>query len=72
MVFEEKPTTNPLESLRAIRAALDIRSLNEADTRHRIIDFILHDFLAWPKNRVNVEEYVSSGYIDYVLTRPSG
>lgn len=72
MVFEENPSTSPLESLKAIRATLDVRDLNEADTRHRIIDFILHDFLSWPKNRVNVEEYVASGYIDYVLTRSSG
>jgi hypothetical protein len=27
------------------------RDHNEADTRHKVIDTILHDFLAWPKNR---------------------
>ncbi|MDC7694246.1 hypothetical protein PQU94_08130 [Asticcacaulis sp. DXS10W] len=45
------------------------RDLNEADTRHRVIDFILHDVLAWPRNRVNVEEYIAPGYADYVLTK---
>ena len=72
MSFEENPTADPLESLKALRASLEDRDLNEADTRHRIIDFIIHDFLSWPKNRVNVEEHVASGYIDYVLTRSSG
>jgi hypothetical protein len=48
------------------------RQLNEADTRHRVIDFILHDLLAWPKNRTNVEEYVAPGYADYVLRKANG
>jgi hypothetical protein len=72
MTLQEETSLDPLEGLKALRADLVGRDLNEADTRHRIIDFILHDFLAWPKNRVNVEQHVSSGYIDYVLSRSTG
>lgn len=45
------------------------RSLNEADTRHQIIDPIIHDVLSWPRNRVACEEYIAPGYADYVLKR---
>lgn len=45
------------------------RDMNEADTRHKVIDFILHDFLSWPRNRVAVEEYISPGFADYVLKK---
>ena len=45
------------------------RGLNEADTRHRVIDFVLHDLLAWPRNRLSVEEYVAPGFADYVLKK---
>ena len=48
------------------------RELNEADTRHRVIDFVLHDLLAWPRNRTNVEEYIAPGYADYVLRKANG
>ncbi|WP_139375591.1 hypothetical protein [Serratia marcescens] len=48
------------------------RDINEAETRHKIIDFILHDFLAWPKNRVAVEEYINPGYADYILKKTNG
>jgi hypothetical protein len=72
MTFHEEPSFDRLEGLKVLRASLIGRDLNEADTRHRIIDFIIHDFLAWPKNRVNVEQHVASGYIDYVLVRSTG
>lgn len=48
------------------------RRYNEAETRHKIIDFILHEYLSWPKNRVSVEEYIAPGFADYVLTKPDG
>lgn len=48
------------------------KDLNEADTRHRIIDTIIHDCLSWPKNRVSVEEYISPGYADYILKKSTG
>lgn len=48
------------------------RSGNEAETRHRIIDFVLHEVLSWPRNRVKVEEYISPGFGDYVLIKQDG
>jgi hypothetical protein len=48
------------------------RSRNEAETRHKIIDGILHDVLSWPKNRVAVEAYIAPGFSDYVLKKPNG
>jgi len=48
------------------------RDLNEADTRHRIIDVVLHDYLMWPRNRVTTEEYIAPGFADYVLKKENG
>lgn len=48
------------------------RDRNEAETRHKIIDFVIHDFLSWPKNRVTVEEYINPGYADYILKKNNG
>lgn len=45
---------------------------NEAQTRHEVIDMILHDILSWPRAMTQVEEYVSPGFADYVLTKPNG
>jgi len=45
------------------------RDLSEADTRHQVLDPILHDVLGWPRSRVSVEEYIAPGYADYVLRR---
>ncbi|WP_072000419.1 type I restriction enzyme HsdR N-terminal domain-containing protein [Kosakonia radicincitans] len=58
-----------LEELRELEQYLKDRDINEAETRHKIIDFILHDLLSWPKNRVSVEEYIAPGYADYVLKK---
>lgn len=48
------------------------RSHNEANTRHKIIDFVLHDFLHWPRNRVFHEEYVHPGFADFILKKGNG
>lgn len=48
------------------------RELNEANTRHHVIDRILHEVLDWPKAQVSCEDAVASGFIDYVLTKASG
>lgn len=45
------------------------RNFNEADTRHKFIDFILHDLLAWPRNRTFVEEHINPGFADYILKK---
>lgn len=48
------------------------RNFNEADTRHQIIDEIIHTVLCWPKNQTFVESYIEPGYSDYRLKRLSG
>lgn len=43
---------------------------NEAATRFDLIDRLLLDVLAWPRDQVRPEEHSRSGYADYVLGRP--
>ncbi|MFN7153287.1 MAG: type I restriction endonuclease [Acidovorax sp.] len=62
-------THEVMEALEALILESKDRALNEADTRHRVIDFIIHDFLSWPRNRVSVEEHVYPGYADYILKK---
>ena len=45
------------------------KDLNEANTRHQLIDPLLHDVLGWPRNRVRCEEFIQPGFADYVLVR---
>ncbi|MBE8567779.1 hypothetical protein AB6E39_25745 [Vibrio splendidus] len=52
--------------------SLTTRTKNEAETRHKIIDFVLHEFLFWPRNKVSVEEYINPGYADYILKKDNG
>lgn len=66
------PATDNLVRLNELIQNVKLRDKNEAETRHKIIDFILHDFLAWPKNRVSVEEYIHPGYADYILKKANG
>ena len=47
------------------------KTLNEATTRSRIIDTVIYDILAWPKNKVIHEESINEGYIDYTLKNDS-
>src|SRR5579859_5295375 len=60
---------DPLSNLEALEAEFTDRSENEAETRHKIIDLVLHDLLAWPRNRVSVEEFIRPGFADYVLKK---
>lgn len=62
-------THEVMKALEALILESKDRALNEADTRHRVIDFIIHDFLSWPRNRVSVEEHVYPGYADYILKK---
>lgn len=48
------------------------RDRNEAETRHKIIDLVIHGILAWPRNRVAVEEYIRPGFADYILKKANG
>ena len=48
------------------------RTLNEADTRHKIIDEVLHAVLSWPRSQVECERYIDPGFADYLLRKPNG
>lgn len=65
-------SSDNFEAMQSIIISSDSRTRNEAETRHKIIDFIVHDFLSWPKNRVAVEEYINPGYADYILKKENG
>lgn len=64
-----KKITDEFDELKIRVASFERENRNEAEVRHKIIDFILHDFLSWPKNRVSVEEYIQPGFADYVLKK---
>lgn len=57
-----------------VNTANEARSIdaNEAETRHKLIDTVIHDILSWPKNRVSVEEFIKPGFADYVLKKANG
>lgn len=46
--------------------------VTEADTRAQIIDRILKEVLCWPSDVLGREDPVHKGFIDYVLSSPSG
>ena len=43
------------------------RASNEANTRHQIINRLLHEVLAWPIESVDCEQPVHEGYVDFIL-----
>ena len=57
----------PHDAAIEIKKIVDSSDLNEADTRHQIIDSTIHDVLCWPRTLTKCEEYVARGYADYVL-----
>ncbi|MCP3025277.1 AAA family ATPase [Cupriavidus basilensis] len=61
-----------LEQLKSVQEYASRRDMNEAETRHKVIDFVIHDFLSWPRNRVVVEEFIAPGFADYVLKKTNG
>jgi GTPase SAR1 family protein len=63
------PSRDDLQQLRGLATELNDRTENEAETRHKIIDLVLHSILAWPRNRVKVEEHIKPGFADYVLKK---
>ena len=44
---------------------------NEADTRHRILDRIIHECLGWDRAHTSVERRVNDEYSDYELGAPA-
>ena len=45
----------------------DLTTLNEADTRGKIIDFVLRDCLGWSEQSIKRETHTNVGYTDYQL-----
>lgn len=68
----ESTQTEAINTLFELAADLNARTENEAETRHKIIDIVLHQVLSWPSNRVSVEEYIRPGFADYVLKKDNG
>lgn len=62
-------TTDGYSLAKELLTAYDTRNMNEADTRHKIIDEILHGILNWPRNLVDCETYIKPGYSDYILLK---
>lgn len=46
--------------------------MSEADTRHQIIDVILHDVLSIPRSSTKCEDTVDGQYTDYTIHNQSG
>lgn len=66
-----KPIQTPHDIAIALAEEFKRRSeLNEADTRHRVIDVVLHQVLAWPRSSVTTESFIDPGYADYILLGP--
>lgn len=59
------------KALDVLRSWHDV-DLNEADTRHQLIDILLHDILDWPRSRTKCEKHINGGYADYSLAHRSG
>lgn len=61
------------EALRQLCATLEsdvAAGLNEATTRHRFVNALLSDVLAWPPEVITCEEHEQGDYLDYVLGSP--
>lgn len=61
-----------IDLIKEIREEARQKDLNEANTRHLVIDRVIHDFLSWPRNAVRHEEHNQEGYSDYVLYKNHG
>lgn len=65
-------TRDHIEILESIIGIISTQDMNEADTRHKVIDLILHDILAWPRILTKCEPITDRGRIDYLLTDEKG
>ena len=65
-------STNPHDVAVAISKIDADRVFNEADTRHKIIDEVIHGVLCWPKSQTFHESYINNSYADYRLKRSNG
>lgn len=61
-----------IELIKNIKANYNSDSLNEAETRFKIIDEILEKFLKWPKSTTSVEQHIEGNRADYILKNKAG
>ncbi len=61
-----------IEYLKDIKNNYTDDSLNESDTRLKIIDTILVDVLKWPKSTITTEKYINGNRADYELKNEMG
>ena len=69
------PARTLAEGVAALRILLDSMrqqglDLNEADTRHRFIDGLIHDCLGWDRNHTHLERHFAGDFSDYELGSP--
>lgn len=70
-----KPTHDMATGETALNALLasmpeDTATWNEADTRHRFIDVLIHDVLGWDRAVTRLERHEGGEYSDYELGQP--
>jgi GTPase SAR1 family protein len=70
MAIDLKDGTAALAQLLQELRAQEI-AFNEADTRHRILDRIVHDCLGWDRAHTRVERRLNDEYSDYELGTPA-
>ena len=58
--------------IRALSQEFENRDMNEADTRSKVIDPVIHEVLDWPTAAVTRELFVNPGYADYLLHNAAG
>lgn len=61
-----------IELIKGIKTKYNANSLNEAETRFKIIDEILEKFLKWPKDSTSVEKFINGNRADYILKSKVG
>lgn len=59
--------------LKTLKSELDGQTIdfNEADTRHRIIDVLIHECLGWSRSVTKLERRFNADYSDYELGDPA-
>lgn len=70
-----KPTHDMATGLAALSNLLesmshDSKSWNEADTRHKFIDILIHDVLGWDRAITSLEKHEGGNFSDYELGQP--
>lgn len=65
--------TDGITALARLLSDLRVQTIdfNEADTRHRILDSIIHECLGWERNHTRLERRLNGEFSDYELGSPA-